>query len=167
MTPAASVSFFKPEFQDFLYAPLGAFRDEMPLSVLSALARLDIDPWNEAAELTELPIDAAEERLASLLARLPGGCWAQAESRTIVSRLVQLLPRRGVPKVPPPEQSQARSNLTGPVVVKRLIIAALAVAAWLVFATSLDFPTRGDEGHAPSFISNSPPQSPPTSRELQ
>jgi hypothetical protein len=161
MTPSASVSFFKPEFQDFLYAPLDANRDEMPLSVLSALARLGIDPWNEAAELTELPIDAAKERLASLLARLPGGCWAQAESRIIVSRLVQLLPRHGAPKVRSPVQSQARTKLTGPFVAKLLIVAALAAAAWLVFATSLDFSTRGDEGrYVPSIISNSPLRSP-------
>ena len=165
MTPAASVSFFKPELQDFLYAPLAANKDEMPLSVLSALARLGIDPWNEAAELTELPVDAATERLAFLLARLPGGCWAQAESRAIVSRLVQLLPRRGARKVPSPEQRQARRNPTIPVVADLLIIAALAAAAWLVLATSLDFPTRGDDGDAPSFSSSSPPQSPPASRE--
>ena len=54
MTPATSVSFFRPEFDDFLYAPVGADSNEMPLSVLSALARLNVDPWEEAAELTPL-----------------------------------------------------------------------------------------------------------------
>jgi hypothetical protein len=160
MTRSASVSFFKPDFQDFLYAPLDANRDEMPLSVLSALARLGIDPWTEAAELTELPIDAAKERLASLLARLPGGCWAQAESRIIVSRLVQLLPHHRAPKVRSPVQSKARTKLTRPVVAKLLIIAALTAAAWLAFATSRDFSTRGDQSTAPSLTSNSLPQSP-------
>jgi hypothetical protein len=160
MTPSASVSFFKSEFQDFLYAPLDANRDEMPLSVLSALARLGIDPWTEAAELTELPLDAAKERLASLLAPLPGGCWAQAESRIIVSRLVQLLPRHGASNVRSPVQSQARTKLASPVVAKLLIIAALAAAAWLAFATSRDLSTRGDQSGAPSLTSNSLPQSP-------
>jgi hypothetical protein len=41
VTAAASVSFFKPEFGDFLYAAIGADRNEMPLTVLSALSRLD------------------------------------------------------------------------------------------------------------------------------
>ena len=59
MTPAASVFFVGSQFNDFLYAPIGADRNEMPLSVLSALARLDIDPWKEAAELSELPTDTA------------------------------------------------------------------------------------------------------------
>src|SRR6187200_2302521 len=73
VTAAASVSFFRPEFDDFLYAAIGADRNEMPLTVLSALSRLDVDPWAEAAELSELPKDAATQRLASLIGRLPGG----------------------------------------------------------------------------------------------
>jgi len=36
----------------------------MPLSVLSARARLDLDPWKEAAELSELPSDRATQRFA-------------------------------------------------------------------------------------------------------
>ena len=59
MTPATSVTFFRPEFGDFLYTSIRADSDDMPLSVLSALARLDMDPWKEAAELTELSADAA------------------------------------------------------------------------------------------------------------
>jgi hypothetical protein len=44
----------------------------MPLSVLSALARLNLDPWHEAAELSDLPKDTAAQRLAALIALLPG-----------------------------------------------------------------------------------------------
>ena len=44
----------------------------MLLSVLSALARLDIDPWQEAANLARLPRETATERLATLIAKLPG-----------------------------------------------------------------------------------------------
>jgi hypothetical protein len=81
VTPATSISFFRPEFDDFLYAPIGADGGEMPLSVLSALARLDLDPWQEAAELSELPKGTATQRLAALIARLPGGRWTLADSR--------------------------------------------------------------------------------------
>ena len=52
------------EFDDFLFVPIGADRNEMPLTVLSALSRLDLDPWEEAAELSELPKDTATQRLA-------------------------------------------------------------------------------------------------------
>src|SRR6188474_3509019 len=102
VTAAASVSFFKPEFDDFLYAPIGADRNEMPLTVLSALSRLDVDPWKEAAELSELPKDAATQRLASLIARLPGGQWVQTDAKAIADRLIELLPRRS--------RSNMRSN---------------------------------------------------------
>ena len=63
MTPAASTYFFRPELDDFLHASIGVERNEMPLSVLSALARLNLDPWKEAAELSELPSDCATQRL--------------------------------------------------------------------------------------------------------
>jgi hypothetical protein len=94
MTPGASVSFFnfRPEFGDFLYAPVGVERNEMTLSVLSALARLDLDPWKEAAELSELAKNTGAQRLASLIARLPGGRWTQADSGAIADRLIELLP---------------------------------------------------------------------------
>jgi hypothetical protein len=47
MSSSASVSVLGTEFDDFLFAPIGEDRNDMPLSVLSALARLDIDPWQE------------------------------------------------------------------------------------------------------------------------
>jgi len=66
----------------------------MPLSVLSALARLDIDPWLEAAELARLPRETATQRLASSIAALPEGPSAHLEHGTIAARLIALLPRQ-------------------------------------------------------------------------
>jgi hypothetical protein len=66
----------------------------MLLSVLSALARLNVDPWREAAELACLPRDAAIRRLASLIASLPDGPAAFPDRETIAARLIALLPRR-------------------------------------------------------------------------
>jgi len=92
MTPATSVSFYRSEFDDFLYAAIGADRNESPLSVLSALARLNLDPWQEAAELSELPKGIAAARLERLIARLPGGRWDEADLGAIADRLIALLP---------------------------------------------------------------------------
>ncbi len=39
------------EFDNFLFAPIGVDKNGMVLSVVSALARLDVDPWEEAEEL--------------------------------------------------------------------------------------------------------------------
>lgn len=68
----------------------------MPLSVLSALARLDIDPWQEAAELARLPPETAKQRLASSIAALPNAWPAHLELKIIAARLVALLPRQPV-----------------------------------------------------------------------
>jgi hypothetical protein len=59
------------EFDNFLFAPIGEESNGMLLSVLSALAPLDIDPWQEAAKLSGLLEGAATRRLASLIAALP------------------------------------------------------------------------------------------------
>lgn len=97
MTPATSVSFFRSEFDDFLYAAIDADRNESPLSVLSALARLNLDPWQEAAELSELPKGIAAARLERLIARLPEGQEDEADLGAIADRLIALLP--SIPRV--------------------------------------------------------------------
>ena len=65
----------------------------MLVSVLSGLARSDVDPWQEAARLAELPGETATQRLASLIGALPDRVASYPESRTIAARLVALLPR--------------------------------------------------------------------------
>jgi hypothetical protein len=107
------------EFDDFLLAGVGDDHTGMQLSVLSALARLNVDPWEEAAALARLPQESAMQKLASLLAALPAGPTARADSRTIAARLIPLLPRRAPPGAPPPARSpgpqaptQARSQAT-------------------------------------------------------
>lgn len=150
MTPAASVSFFKPEFNDFLYAPIGTDRNEMPLSVLSALARLSIDPWVEAAELSELPKDTATQRLASLIAGLPGGRWAQADCAAIAHRLIELLPRRRSSNVPLAEEAHSHVGTTHSTAVKFLICAALAATA-LIIAANREPWSRSDLPDVPAI----------------
>jgi hypothetical protein len=162
MTAAASVSFFKPEFGDFLYAAIGADRNEMPLTVLSALSRLDVDPWKEAAELSELPRDTATQRLAALIARLPGGRWAQADARAIADGLIELLPHRGSSKPLSADKSLGLQGMNVPTMV--LICGALGVAS-LIFAATFQRSTRSDATDAPAVSTASPPQtSRPSSR---
>jgi hypothetical protein len=49
MTRPARTSPLGSEFDGFLYARIGEDSNGMLLSVLAALARLDVDPWEEAA----------------------------------------------------------------------------------------------------------------------
>ena len=66
VAPAASPFFRDLSFDPFLFAAVGEQRNGTLLSVLSALARLDLDPWFEAASLSRLPATPATERLTLL-----------------------------------------------------------------------------------------------------
>jgi hypothetical protein len=164
VTPGASVSFFKPEFNDFLYAPVGAHKSEMPLSVLSALSRLDVDPWQEAAELSELPPDTATKRLASLLARLPGGRWSPADLKAIADRLIELLPDPGNSNGAATATARNLHAMTHSTLAKVLICATLG-AAVLIIAASREPSSRTGHTDVPGSAVAPPEQmSPPSSR---
>ena len=75
MTHAALSPLIGPEFDQFLGASIGEDRNGTGLSVLSALARLDVDPWKEATSLARMPREAAAVRLSELIEALPlGAC---------------------------------------------------------------------------------------------
>ena len=59
------------------------------------LARLNVDPWQEAANLARMPRENATQRLASLIAALPGGSSAHQDTNAVAIRLITLLPRDG------------------------------------------------------------------------
>ncbi len=90
MTSAVSMFGHKSEFDPFLYAPVGDEGNGLLLSVLSALARLDVDPWQEAATLTKMPARDATVRLASLLSSLASDAATLLAPGTVL-RLVALL----------------------------------------------------------------------------
>jgi hypothetical protein len=92
MTQTVKKWALESEFDAFLFAPIGEEKNGMLLSVLSALARLDIDPWREAAELARLPKGAANRRVTSLIEGLEIASPSPIESETVAARLVALLP---------------------------------------------------------------------------
>lgn len=94
MTHSMSVSQFRSEFDDFLYASVDEGANGTLLSVLSALARLDIDPWQEAADLARMSRASATRRLATLIGALPGQSLAHRDSGIVAVRLIALLPEK-------------------------------------------------------------------------
>jgi hypothetical protein len=92
MTLSARFSLLHSDLSDFLFASLGDEPNGMPLSVISALTRLGVDPWEEAARLAALPKDPAAEALAPMLARLPIG---RSDEMAVAHQLVKLLPMHG------------------------------------------------------------------------
>jgi len=93
------------DLDQFLFASVGEEVDGVPLSVVSALARLGLDPWEEASRLSALGGQEAAEQLARLIAELPGRSCPLGEARRIARPLALLLPSDGiVRRVPPPIQ---------------------------------------------------------------
>lgn len=83
-------------FNGFLYSPVSDHPGQVPVTVLSALARHNVDPWDEAANLAHMPRARAIARLASLISAANSDLERQAETELIASRLIELLPRPSV-----------------------------------------------------------------------
>jgi hypothetical protein len=82
------------QFNAFLFALVGEEKSGLQLTVLSALARLGLDPWEEAERLSTLSEEAATSALTARLAGLPNGSWKAADSRSTAVHLVSYLPKR-------------------------------------------------------------------------
>ena len=85
----------RPEFDKFLFATVGDEIDGIPISVVSALARLGLDPREEAGRLSWLGNREAVEQLARLIAEMPGSFRPLGEARLLADGLVGLLPKHG------------------------------------------------------------------------
>jgi hypothetical protein len=79
------------QFDRFVFAPLHE-NDETPLTVLSALSRQDIDAWQEAARLAQLPKDHAVNSLASTIWKSDSERWSPSGASIVAVRLIELLP---------------------------------------------------------------------------
>ena len=84
----------RSDLNGFLFAEVGVEASGMQLTVLSALARQGVDPWQEAGRLAKLPRAAAVDGLAQMIAAMPACPWSFADATAIAARLVNMLPAR-------------------------------------------------------------------------
>lgn len=117
------------DLNPFLFAEIRIETNGMPLSVLSALARLDMDPWKEARRLASLPADAAIRELARIIVVL--SMTDSVEDATATARRVAAcLPERGAEQ---PATHPTRSPKGGRLVLRGAAIAfVMLVLAGLV-----------------------------------
>ncbi len=92
MTAAKLSPLLGSEFDRFLFASVGDERNGMALSVLSALARLNVDPWEVTVALSRMPKEKAKERLSQMIAPMTDGLVASLSSEVVAARLIGLLP---------------------------------------------------------------------------
>ena len=133
------------QFDEFLLAPLGEDKNGARLSVLSSLARSDLDPWEEAFQLSGLPSATAIARLASVIAAQPEACGGQSDAETTAARLILLLPRRT--KVAPDVGFQSIGKVVKSKTWIYVLILVVAIGAQWILAAGRS-PERIDNVHA-------------------
>lgn len=131
MKSSDSSTLLQTELSAFLFAPICEEKNGMPLSVVSALARLGVDPWQEAARLARLPNAAAAAALAATIGRMSGGVEQLLDAPKIAARLVRLLPKPGVAS--PADEVEGRKKRSGAAVwLLWLLLGAVVIATiWL------------------------------------
>lgn len=129
-------------YNDFLFATIDEERNGTPLTVLSALARLDIDPWREAARLAQLSKEQAIHDIGSELRALPGRRWSVSKSDEIAARVVGLLPKTNTPSLTAPQSGR---QVFFPLVLLWVIFAAVWMAAIVEYNRPASNPTHTDK----------------------
>jgi hypothetical protein len=164
MKPPASFSALGSEFDDFLFAAIGEDCNGMPVSVVSALARMDLDPWHEAASLAAVSVETATGKLTALLAALPDPTLARPSPGTTAVRLIALLPRRLDTNGRSPVPKGGVAAAIHPLARMNVI---LLVAIYMILLLGTQFvlmhrpaPTHADTAHAaasPDATLHTPP----------
>jgi hypothetical protein len=146
MKPPASFSALGSEFDAFLFAAIGEDRNGMPLSVVSALARMDLDPWHEAASLAGVPVETATGKLIALLAALPDPSLKRLDPGTTAARLIALLPQRLDSNTRPSAAGVGTVVATHP--LTRMKVTLLAIYMILMLSAQLVLMRRPPPTHA-------------------
>jgi hypothetical protein len=125
--------FLGPEFNSFLFASIGTDARGRPLSVVSALARLDLDAWAEAAKWARLPRDRAAADLTLVIRKFTEIKLTSRETERLAAGLVALLPERTSPlDVPVPStmpKNLARFMVCGVLTLLLLITVHMGMSA--------------------------------------
>ena len=152
MSPTPSNFAVDTRYDGFLHALIGSEANRMPISVLSALARSDVDPWAEAAQLSAMSKESAKRRLVVLI----GPILRNADMASVTDRLIRLLPTAGAMKAVPMQTAPTLFGLTHLSIGKLLIAAAMA--ATLISALTHSDSSSRSSGQPNSAITDRVPQ---------
>ena len=158
MKDAGPATQLRSDFDAFLQSPIGDDSNGMLLSVLSALARTNLDPWKEAAELARLPRDSAVRRLAAFIETLSGVSLGGTDCKMVATRLVVLLPRPQILDIPKPENwSRAQGILKPRTSITYIVLFIVILALGAQYAFEILNRTASPDGatpHSPRTISS-------------
>lgn len=123
-------------FDGFLYAELGEDSAGNSVTVLSALARLGLDPWDEAAALSDLSRDGATARLGAHLSRIRDVPALGTTNDGVLPRLIGLLPRSDIGPIGGGLKGMSRVRLRNIGPILALIAALLLLLRTLLTLSS-------------------------------
>lgn len=123
---------FEHAFDEFLCSSIGEEKNGMALSVMSAFARRDVDPWQEAARLSQLPREVATKELCAMIADL-SPVANRASPRSIAERLMAPLPYSDGSSTWPRKTAHGRATLTRRQTIRTAVILLLLLVS-IVFA---------------------------------
>jgi hypothetical protein len=106
MTVRPDYSLSRARYTPFLFTVVGTETQEASnrgedITILTALSRVGVDPWQEAARLARLPRGDAARSLASTFANLPDKHWAEGDAQGTAHRMIETLPQPA-PRAPAP-----------------------------------------------------------------
>jgi hypothetical protein len=119
------------EFDAFLFSSIGEDRNGIPLSVVSLLARRDLDPWLEAATLANLPVEAATRKLTRLIRTIAYQPLTLPDPEAIAIRLIALLPRQ--PHAGIRQPTHPDGAITATLTRSKAITAIILLGIYLIF----------------------------------
>ncbi|WGR93126.1 hypothetical protein MTX26_25000 [Bradyrhizobium sp. ISRA443] len=133
-------------YDDFLFAVICEDSNGTQLSVISALTRMGVDPWEEAARLETMAGTLAQKRLVSVLGDVSGQSWSVAQREAVASRLAGLLPS---------SKADANSMAASEISVRLLF----CVVVWwsFLFATAVSTYYNKADGASASYSSATAP----------
>ena len=111
----------------FLFSDLGMESNGTNLTILSLLARLGKDPWDQAAAWSRQPKDAAIAALTDSISQMPPNQQAFDDARLTASRLVALLPTAETPS----DATATQSALA--IIPKGNLLALLYLSLFLLY----------------------------------
>ena len=135
MTLRPEYSLGHSAYNAFLHAEVGEELNGTKLTVLTALTRLGVDPWQEAARLADLPRDVAVTALAAAITRLPEGSWKSTDAEAVATRLAVLLPVHSSAPIaqPAPRAKAARASVPAAASAPR---AKAGLTTWLLWGVA-------------------------------
>jgi hypothetical protein len=152
VSKVCSSAWSNADFERFVYADVTTEPNGMELSVLSALSRRGLDPWQEAQRLAQLPPFAVADGLAQILRAVPAVQALRLDVTVTAERLVALLPVRGAVTE---GQSPSKPAAT-PVQVPRGLTLAMMAAMFGGLLMALFMPKQAEPVAPMSWIADAP-----------